>query len=246
MTSYARTHLSMSSTLAMDYVVQPGTEVTQEFRALAPVFGGENATVERFREHGYRYLFASTTGMLPWASCDTSVADVCVPAASKGIDDVQLSLLKLTPLGGFPFDRPHTDPLDVVERVEALDVDEQSPFFLFADINAPHFPYRFGPGCEVPHRAGLVGAARRAGVEGVLPPGDRLPNEQILEGVDRIIAADPDAIIVLQSDHGSATASTGRSIPTSGRRRCCRSGSRRWTRCASRPGATTTSRVRRS
>jgi hypothetical protein len=204
MTSYARTHLSMSSTLAMTYPVTEGTELDYEFRALSPVFAGDNVTVDRFREHGYQYLFADQA-MLPWASCREDLADHCLPAASGGLDDVQIGLLKLTPIGGFPFDQPHTDPVQIVESIEDLGDEVQEPFFLFAHVNAPHFPYRYGPDCEF--RTEPIASAPLDVAQWAAYYRQEIAclNELILDGVDRIIADDPDAIIILQSDHGSAS-----------------------------------------
>jgi hypothetical protein len=203
--SYAHTHLSVSSTLDMSYPVEPGNDVSDAFAELGPVVRGDNETVERFHALGYDYVY-SPQGWLQWASCDDDYVDVCLsPRGTRlGFGETELSLLDLTPLGPLEFlGLPWTDPVYVVDQLEANEDRIDEPFFLFAHVNAPHWPYRYADGCDprtVPLDAKALSyeARREAYVQDI-----ECTNPLILEAVDRIVEDDPDAIVLIQSDHGS-------------------------------------------
>jgi hypothetical protein len=131
---------------------------------------------------------------------------VCLPAnrPPRSIDEVDQALLELTPLRYLRvFGVPFTEPVQVLDELSAHQGEYESPFFLFAHIGSPHFPYRYERSCvarDVPRDAHQLDPEDRvtAYVQDA-----RCLNALVIGAVDRILESDPDAIIVLQSDHGS-------------------------------------------
>jgi hypothetical protein len=78
-----------------------------------------------------------------------------------------------------------------------------SPFFLYAHVMAPHPPIRFRSDCSFrpadPDLQGWKAAARPAFIEQL-----ECVNSQTLTLLHGIAQSDPGALIILQSDHGTA------------------------------------------
>jgi hypothetical protein len=202
LTSYPRTHLSLASTLQMDYVLEPGHDVTDDYGRFAPVFLGRNNTAARFRALGYDTVYAPAGGA-EWAACRPDLVDVCLePIRPRpAVGELEQALLDLTPLGVIELPAPYADPVTFVQQLARQKVSE--PFFAFQHILTPHEPYRYREDCTprtVPtSRRGLSGPEQiEAYVTDV-----RCLNDRLLEGIDRIVARDPEAVILVQSDHGS-------------------------------------------
>jgi hypothetical protein len=203
--NYPRTHLSLSSTLQMDYVAEPGNDVDNEFVEFAPLIRGDNETIRRFRAHGYDYVYSDHPSV-QWSSCTEDLADVCLPAVSPpwSIDELDQELLELTPLRSFRlFSTPYTEPMQVLEELDERAGEVDEPFFLFAHVGSPHWPYRFGEDCsprDAPRDAFQLAPADRAAayVNEV-----ECLNVLMIDAAERIVEADPGAIVLIQSDHGS-------------------------------------------
>jgi hypothetical protein len=202
--SYPVTSLSTMSTFEMGY---PATE-PQHFAAGIEGFTrfirGDNQTVERFHDLGYEYVY-SPNGVFSFGRCSAEFADHCIAPDDGGatLGDLELEILELTPFGSLDLFRPpRTDPAHVVDGLEEV-TDLREPFFLFAHIMSPHPPYRYRDDCSV----------RDDGIERLsLSPEDeraqyavevRCLNDALTASIDRILERDPDAIVLVQSDHGS-------------------------------------------
>lgn len=203
--SYPRTHLSLASTLEMGYPYLPKSDISGEFENVGPVVRGANATVERFRSLGYRFIYAPE-GNLEWTRCDPALADLCIPAANDGpiSGELEQSLLDLTPLRSLlNVQLPHSNPAGVVESLDALVGDSEQPFFLMAHILPPHWPYRHDEECELRDRPlnhhDLYQQAKISAYTNEI----RCVNQSLVTAVERILTADPAAYVLLQSDHGS-------------------------------------------
>jgi hypothetical protein len=200
--SYPITFLSAMSTFAMGYPVDEPADLGGDIQQWERYLQGDSPTVERFHALGYEVVH-SPPGTYNFARCNRRFSDVCITPDSSGpaLRDVELTLIDLTPVSILSlFEPPRTDPLYVVDQLAAAEPRE--PFFLFAHILHPHWPYTYREDCT----------KRSSPLElevGVIPEqleayrNDlRCLNDQLLEAVDRIVADDPEAIILLTSDHG--------------------------------------------
>ncbi len=194
--SYNFTELSLSSTLSMEPTATEPDDVAAGVRHLQELITGRPPVVEQLRAAGYQYVF-SPAGTVGWSICSLEVADRCIAPDESGLTlgEAELSLLATTPLDELDLLRPaYTDPVYVVEelgQLEGLD----GPTFLFAHVLMPHTPYRYDADCSPRSPSMEPDGARYA--EQV-----RCTNLLVLEAIDRIVAQDPTALIVLQSDHG--------------------------------------------
>jgi hypothetical protein len=164
---------------------------------------GDNATVNRFRELGYRYHFYDSSGVYSFLSCDPAAVDVCVePDAPRWApEEIDRALLGLTPLAVVDAFEPPFVPPDAVFDTVAAGLTE-GPDFVFQHVLAPHVPYVYDEKCGVRDPPlswqGLGPAEELAAYANDV----RCLNEATLDIVDRMQATDPEAIIILMSDHG--------------------------------------------
>ena len=137
--------------------------------------------------------------------------DRCIrarPSGSIPLNEVQVSLLQLTPMfrivrqlfrGAFRYDH-----IFVEDVMAALGPSQPGPFFVFAHILSPHAPPRYSRDCR-----------RLEGVDGTIDVGEgaydpaqfRIDTACTTHSVERavqsILASDrSDPIIILQGDHG--------------------------------------------
>lgn len=202
--SYVHTHSSMSSTLAMDHVWTAGPEYKREFEVVAPIIAGDNPVVATFEANGYRYIGAPD-GKVEWSICpEAGPGRSCIePEGGRFALREPYSYLALsTPVGSLGLPVTHNDPDSIRAGIAEARSDPQ-PFFLFAHLLSPHFPFRYEEGC----------AERRPWVDGYnySPAQFRRAYANDVQCLDRamigliddILANDPDAVIIIQSDHGS-------------------------------------------
>jgi hypothetical protein len=200
--AYLETHLSIPSTLSMAYTLTPGHDYHGVYQTAAAVVGGDNPVVDTFEANGYRFVYAPD-GTHEWARCRASGTRVCLApeGGALALREPRSALLRSTPVGSFDFPYAHNEVGSVVDQALALEGD--APTFLFAHVMSPHFPFRYRADCSGRDRwvegVGLSGPERAAAYADEVTCLDR----EVVAAVDRIVAADPDAVVIVQSDHGS-------------------------------------------
>ena len=208
--AYPETFLSLASTLDMDFPLPAGElgDHTPYYEAIE----GDNETVRAFGELGYSYAFGSDYSSF---DCNDEV-DLCVLPEADAIDvligERERAILTATPLiellpslGIHPTTlRGYLSPAEMVADTEADRTSD--PVFAYAHILSPHPPYRYLEGCDLKgdlrdpsvtdwgESQGSGGEEYARAVECV--------NREIIAAVDAILAADRDAIIIVQGDHG--------------------------------------------
>ncbi len=202
--SYLHTQLSIFSTLAMDYPYTPGNTYGSDFLSSNPIIMGDNPVVGTFESNGYRYVYAPDGGV-DWVDCPTEIVGdrICVPpiGGTQPLVGTNLLLARTTPIGALPLDVRYNDMASVLAGIEANRGDE--PLFVYAHLLTPHFPTRYESDCSLrdPFLYGyhLSGQERLANYANDV----RCLDDEILSGVDRLLTHDPDAVIIVQSDHGT-------------------------------------------
>lgn len=202
--AYVQTHLSIPSTLTMDYAFTPGHDYRGEYELASEIIRGPNAVMRTFGDNGYQVVYAPD-GSVEWATCDRAAADrTCVEPIGGpfAFAESRLNLARSTPIGSFELPIAHNDFDSVLDAVDGLD-DDGRPRFVMAHVMSPHNPFRFAEDCSLRsewvegHQ--LTGDERAAAYANDVACLDR----SFVEATDRILAEDPDAVIIVQSDHGS-------------------------------------------
>jgi hypothetical protein len=214
--SFPETIFSISSTLSLGFLQDGGgSPVTILPTAdLYPMVRGQNVVVNTLRSMGYRYVHFEN-GYDNLTKCPLEGA-VCIKGndeAGAQFDEFNLALLSKTPLmdvialgsAGLVGDqtpfvsgavRDLTDKLAMVQAVGG-------PFFLYGHILAPHPPMRFRRDCSprlaTPDLLDWNADEKPAFLDQLV-----CVNGEATDLVGDIVRSDPQAIIVLQSDHGTA------------------------------------------
>ena len=197
--NYPLTHLSVPSTLAMEYLYEGVEEPTAGpfFEALR----GDNRTVDTFLANDYRYVHAYP-GLWTGSRCGGR-EHVCI--GDHGLlTDTEWALASATPLievvGGDETDHDiarGTNPVQVIDRV--LQAAPASPYYAFVHLINPHPPFLRDADCEV-RDVSLSLSEWGSGPE--YGEAATCLMRQLAEAVDRILAVDDDPVIVIQGDHG--------------------------------------------
>jgi hypothetical protein len=211
-TNYMQTHLSLSSSLNMQYLDQVAAalgERTTDITSLAGLIESGHV-VEQLRGAGYTIVNFSNS--FPFT--DIQTADVEFSPAINP-DSFQMVLINNTPLSIFLLGRQYgwhrQRILYALEHLpDAAAISE--PTFVFAHILAPHPPFVLGPQGEpiYPPRKYSINdgsdfymlASREEYVQGY---SDQLQfvTGKIQEAIEQILARSPEPpVIILQADHG--------------------------------------------
>jgi hypothetical protein len=224
--SFPETIFSISSTLSLGFLVRgAGSSIRMPPPAvLYPVVRGKNTVVNTLRAMGYRYIhFQNGYDNLTQCAVDATICikgNVHPDSGVLHLDEFDVTILSRTPLieamtaftdmaafvkvdksvdeSAFVRGAVHdlTDKLSTVQQYG-------KPFFLYAHILAPHPPIRFRRDCSIrPAAPDLLTwdpKDKPAFLEQLV-----CVNNEAMALAAAIVRSDPEAIILLQSDHGTA------------------------------------------
>lgn len=201
--NYPHTYLSLSAALESRYVVEVGKGVIQNRAPFYPIIQGNSRSAQFFKKYGYQYLHFEN-GFWDGSQCG-GFEDHCLKRNRFALTEMGKQMFSLTPL------------LSIWSQVEQwafFKVDgiglrslylqlqpffkEQKPFFVFAHIFSPHPPYYLHSDCSLREEVlgGWTPEPYREQAECV--------NKKIGVFLDKILKKDPEALIILHSDHGTA------------------------------------------
>jgi hypothetical protein len=195
--NYPATFLSLASTLGMDYFV---TEETPRFKTVGsqfyPLVQGENPAAAELRRHGYAHIQQSCV-VSDISSCGPAV-DLCLGTGRTALDQ---SLLDRTALS-FVTERARPSTLgDFTSRLDEV-FSQRPPLYAFVHSTPPHPPMTYAPDCRPASEPAPLAdhwrnrASYMHDIECV--------NGELLGLVDEILSRDPEAVILVHGDHGSA------------------------------------------
>ncbi|WP_417836377.1 sulfatase-like hydrolase/transferase [Thalassospira tepidiphila] len=202
------TKLSISTTLSMDYFLPVQTEINPA--SWQSILQGDNQVVQTFRSWGYNYVHVEPGGNTLKTRCGGG-EDFCVHGAQIGLfslNEAHIGLMKLTPfyriLKNLQLDIFSFDFTRIEDLKKDLNAKKFSPFFMFAHVLSPHPPARFDERCEYLENTDweLLGHGDSK-VDQNYVQDIKCLNERIINYLDWINESDPNAIVILQADHGS-------------------------------------------
>jgi len=214
LSNFPATINSVSSTLNMDYAIRRDGDDVRPFpmRDMYPIVKGNSRTVARLKAAGYNYVHFEN-GYDYLTKC-AEEEQRCIHGR-KGLDEQDIAILSNTPIidlmGEIEVSESETDVAsafaiggveDLTAKLRVIQ-EVPAPFFLYAHVIAPHPPIRFRADCSTrpaePDLKTWSASAKADFIEQL-----RCVNTQAEALVRRIAFSDPSAIIILQSDHGSA------------------------------------------
>ena len=215
--SFPETSFSVSSTLSMGFPVDGIPPRTPSQAELQRTVRGQNVVVNTFRAMGYRYVHFQN-GYDELTACPLEGA-ICIRGNAQAsgsafeFDEFNIALLSKSPVMDAiamftDADRTVQESMfmqgavhEVTDRLFQLP--ERGPFFLYAHVLAPHPPIRFKRDCSVraaaPDLLDWNATEKAAFIDQLI-----CVNDETVTLLDKVIERDPQAIIVLQSDHGTA------------------------------------------
>jgi hypothetical protein len=204
---------SISSTLNMDYTIRSNDDGIEPFQVkdMYPIVRGKSRAVSGLKSVGYHYVHFEN-GYDYLTECDAAEPR-CV-RGNLGLDEFDTAILSNTPVIDLIVDweklkgRLYSAPFawggvaDLTSEIDAIHK-TPSPFFVYAHVLAPHPPIRFRADCSFrpaePDLQGWSASARPAFIEQL-----ECVNKQTLALLHEVLQADAGALIILQSDHGTA------------------------------------------
>ncbi len=207
--NYPNTHLSMASTLQAAYLDRNSNPLfSAKWHAIVT---GENASVRYFKDQGYAFALMES-GIYALTKC-VGLEDMCLSSPQFSLSEHEYALLRQTPWAFLKRLLPIKVYLTETGanlgklRTHLSAKKPVQPFFLFAHTVPPHAPYAYNRDCSVKAQfdhgyAEALSGQGPAFFQGYL---DNIicANKQGLEFAEYVTKNDPEAIVVLFSDHGS-------------------------------------------
>jgi hypothetical protein len=194
--NYPMTYMSLPSALAMEYLVTEATPKHTDRSSFYATIQGRNPVVERLRKYGYAYAHMAS-GVWDGSRC-SGVEDVCLANS----EEVVVAFYRMTPWSRFRRGESVTTPRSVEAVLDRLP--SGRPVFLFAHIFSPHPPRTFEGDC-------VLRTTRGESLVYWKPSGKNdylrdlgCTNRQFSSLIDRLLERDPNAIVLVHSDHGPA------------------------------------------
>lgn len=198
--NYPFTMLSIASTLEMTYLYEGIDEPAGN--DYYPRMGGDNALVDLLRANGYAYAH-NYPGLYGGSRC-VGAEDLCL-GGDGSLTETEIALAATVPFGDWLTSRSRhediaiaNDPAHVVERIRAAELPR--PLFAFIHLLNPHAPLLRDADCEV--REGIPLEFSHWGDGPEYADAVRCLHDQLVRAVDAILEEDPEALVVIQSDHG--------------------------------------------
>lgn len=205
--NYPKTHLSLGSSLNLDYLTDLVKKVGEENSDYTPAFSlvQENKIAQFFKSSGYRYIYFGDwwgpTNVSKLADRNINLYANSSEMIRKFLQTTILVLLtgnyyKGNRLFGFFHDRIYENTNYKFEKLEQI-AQEKSPKFIFAHMLFPHYPYLFDKDCR------RVADDRNKSEDEKYIEQLQCVNKKIQKAIEAILRqSKKPPIIVLQSDEG--------------------------------------------
>ena len=170
------------------------------------ILGGRNALVRGYLRRHYRYLHVGAS-MWGGTQCAEAAEIVCLTPGPRPLSNRTLEAIAgvnaMTPLSYFVSVRSTRGGITTIDHVREIVAGNagEPPYYLFAHTLPPHAPYIFKADCSAQPsvRLNLSGGLD----ETLYLASLRCVNRQLLAFADFIAERDPEAIVLIHSDHGS-------------------------------------------
>jgi hypothetical protein len=210
--NYGHTYASISSMLNLDYVFPPGGITDGDLEQMRAALNGATGLISRFREAGYEtvYLENSWGGSQCGETVVWCIRDGLVERSLWTIGQMTILAPALRLFLPEAFHSVSADHLESLGNYLSRPSTTGTPRLTYAHILLPHVPLLLDAECTRhgqdelrrwgPEGGELLTARRLNYVEQI-----RCVNGHVLGAVDTLIAANPEAIVMITGDHGPAS-----------------------------------------
>jgi hypothetical protein len=214
--SYANYHftiLSLNTTLGMNYVLSTEAEHQALLRGtlVIPKISGETEVAKQFKRRGYTYIFANN-GFFGSLKC-SAFNDVCLNPQFSSYE-LYRALVDLTPAKSIWANLSVYSSF-TVDRLTAFDPRKQRQPFLFVLHTVGLHDFAWDADCRYRPLRLLLNAstAAQSAIKRAYTDQLQCVNRMTLAAVESLLARDPDAIMIIQGDHGTWSIGELRSRP---------------------------------
>jgi len=208
--NYNRTYASVSSMLALDTLITDEGDVEADLATVRGVNGGDGELLRAFRAAGYTVTFSP--GRWSGSRCG-AVVDRCVRFAETRASLFRLfesSLLAPVVEGVFthPWVFASMDQLRSIDRIYEEDLDTPGSSILWMHVILPHPPVMLLGTCETSTESWRRSLNLTLGDEDderrieAFVEQSKCVDTTVSEQMRSVVAADPNAVILIVSDHG--------------------------------------------
>ncbi|MEA2002215.1 MAG: sulfatase-like hydrolase/transferase [Actinomycetota bacterium] len=207
--NYGYTYASVSTMLNLDYVFTTGEVSDDERHKMRAALTGATGLIPLFKEAGYEitYLENAWGGSQCGSVVDWCVRDGLTERSLWNLGQMTILAPILRTIRPDPFNSVSEAQLESLGGVLAAPHEEGKPRFTFAHVLMPHTPLLLDAECN---RHGQDELRRWGAEEGELLAARRLNyveqtrcvNSKVLDAIDSLLSANPDALVMITGDHG--------------------------------------------
>lgn len=198
--NYVRTVFSMPSVFSKDYVFNSNVKSKEQISLATSVFSNETEVIKFFKKNKYKVASLIYNG----SNCDTKNVDYCFSTSRLSFSDLEVNLLKLTPLWSIrhfvddflTMQLSYYEFTDMQKYLETVNWKNNN--FAYMHLLMPHGPFRFSSNCD---RLKTFDSNKVKGYINQI----KCSNSSFLKLFDFIKENDPKSIVILASDHGPRT-----------------------------------------
>lgn len=206
--NYARTHAALSTMLNLDYVFDAGDSDADEWNRMRAVLTGQAGLIAEFKAAGYEtVLFENAwSGSQCGPAIDRCIRDGLVERGVWNLSQMTILSPLIREARPDPFNSVSFDHLLSLGDVVAAPGTADQPRLVVAHILLPHPPALLNADCtRVPHddlRSWGSDPGKLDGRRHNYGEQAKCVNRHALEAIDRLIARDHNAVVMITGDHG--------------------------------------------
>jgi hypothetical protein len=226
--NYDRTYASVGSMFGLETMFTVDDDIGQVLPRLRGVSGGDGEFLRAFRDAGYSVTVSPSS----WngSRCDSIVDDCVAIGVTRSSLYWLLRATVFAPMVPLILRSPWTDvslrQIDSMARIHADAMHSQQPSIVFMHVALPHPPIVLDATCKEFQQSWRIGFRRAQTGLTVQPGGIGLGSARafgaqvqcvgtlVADQLGRIVEEDPDAVIVVLSDHGTKVLELATLIPS--------------------------------
>ena len=205
--NYPSSFPSIPSMLNLNYVNHlDGTLTSSNYNAIFHKLENQNLLMQKMNLYGYSIINidGGINKKFSIAEKNLCINEFFNPQLVHSL--TRISMLKSLDIG-ITIDETRKNRLCVFSDMSTINEQIKGPIFVYAHLILPHSPFLFGPNGEYVNPENILlewetTSEQINSEQNLYLDQLKFTNKKTLELVDKILISDPDALIIIQSDHG--------------------------------------------